>query len=82
MARPTAKAGIALLQKIVVIPAEIIAKFAIASFLADKKAASNKLFAEPRNFASKKAQVKLTIKAPVPTAVNEVASGADGLLIS
>ena len=82
MARPTTKSGIELLQKIVVIPAEIIATFASASFLADKYAASTKLFAELRNFASKKAQEKLTIKAPDPTAVNEVASGADGLLIS
>ena len=82
MARPTAKSGIALLQKIVVMPAAIIATFASASFLADKYADSTKLFAELRNFASKKAQEKLTINAPVPTAVNEIASGVDGLLIS
>ena len=74
MARPTAKSGIALLQKIVVMPAAIIATFAIASFLADRYAASTKLFAELRNFASKKAQEKLTINAPVPTAVNEIDS--------
>jgi peptidoglycan hydrolase-like amidase len=65
-----------------VIPAEMIATFASASFLADKYAASTKLFCELRNFASKKAQEKLTIKAPDPTAVNEIASGVDGLLIS
>ena len=44
MARPTAKSGIALLQKIVVMPAAIIATFASASFLADKYAASTRLF--------------------------------------
>lgn len=82
MARPTAKSGSELFQYIVVMPAEMIATFASASFLADKYAASTKLFWEVRNFASKKAQEKLTIRAPVPTAVNEVASGADGLFIS
>ena len=40
MARPTAKSGIALLQNIVAMPAEMIATFATASFLADKYAAN------------------------------------------
>jgi len=78
---PTTKSGTGLIQNKVITPAEITEIFASASFLAERYAAKTRLCWSCRNFASKKAQVKLTISAPSATSEIIAPLGAEGLLI-